>query len=75
MSRPIFNRYKIKAKYLYYKQQFRYMSYRIKEGAKQVFIPLAIYQLIRTIIFPTPFDVFLLLVIFIAIVILLLDWI
>lgn len=51
------------------------MSYRIKEGAKQVFIPLAIYQLIRTIIFPTPFDVFLLLVIFIAIVILLLDWI
>lgn len=72
--RPRLNKYKLKAQYLYYKQQCKYMSYKIKEGAKQIFIPLAIYQLIRTIIVPTPFDVFLLLIIFVAIVILLLDW-
>lgn len=75
MSRPLFNKYQVKAKFLYYKQRCRYFAYKVKEGARQIFIPLAIYQLIRTIFFPTTFDVFLLLVIFVAIAILLIDWI
>lgn len=72
---PSFNKYKIKAKYLHYKQQFKYWSYRSKEIAKQVFIPLAVFQLVRTIIFPTAFDVILLLIIFIIVCVLLIDWI
>lgn len=75
MPGPIFNKYRMKAKFLEFKHHCRYIGYKIKEGAKQIFIPLAIFQLIRTILVPTPFDVFLLIVIFIAIVILLIDWI
>ncbi|WP_148302590.1 hypothetical protein [Caldalkalibacillus mannanilyticus] len=74
MRGPLFNRYRLKMKMDQLKYQCRYWGYRAKEGARQIFIPLAIFQLVRTIFFPTPFDVFLLVLIFLVIVIFLLDW-
>ncbi|MDQ0339483.1 uncharacterized membrane protein (DUF2068 family) [Caldalkalibacillus uzonensis] len=68
------NKYKIKHYYLQFKQRCKYWGYQSKEIAAQIFIPLAIFQLVRTIFFPTPFDVFLLLVIFAIILFLLIDW-
>jgi hypothetical protein len=74
MRGPNWNKYKLQMKYSQFKQQGKYWAYQCKEGARQIFIPLAIFQLIRTLFFPTPFDVFLLVFIFLIIVFLLLDW-
>ncbi|QZT35483.1 hypothetical protein HUR95_14970 [Caldalkalibacillus thermarum TA2.A1] len=57
-----------------FKQRCKYWGYKSKEIAAQIFLPLAIFQLVRTIIFPTAFDVLLLLVIFVIILFLLIDW-
>ena len=70
-----FNKYQIKNKINQYRQQFTYWGFKVKEVAKQVFIPLAVLQLIRTILVPTPFDVFVLVAIFIFIIVFLLDWV
>lgn len=68
------NKYRLKQQVWQFKQRCRYGFFRFKEIAAQVFIPLAIFQLVRTIIFPTPFDVLLLLIIFGVIVFFLVDW-
>jgi hypothetical protein len=69
------NKYKIKLKLFWFKQQCITWSIKIFLILKQIFIPLAIIQLIRTILFPTPLDVILLLIFFIIIVCLLIKWI
>jgi hypothetical protein len=72
--RGSFNKYKVKMQIAMFKQRCRYMFYKFKDIMKQIFIPLAIFQLIRTLIFPTAFDVFLLIVIFLIILFVLIDW-
>lgn len=74
MRGPSMNKYKLKAKYLQFKHRWKYYAYKMKDIAKQIFIPLFVFQLIRTLFFPTPFDVFLLIVFFIIIIALLIDW-
>lgn len=68
------NKYRIKYQLWQFKQQCRYWFFRTKEIIGQIFIPLAIFQLVRTLIFPTPFDVLLLLTIFAIILLFLMDW-
>jgi len=58
----------------HFKYRCRYWGFRAREGARQVFIPLAVFQLLRTIFMPTPFDVFVLLIIFLVIIFFLLEW-
>ena len=72
---PYWNKYRIKQQFWQFKQICRHGFFRLKEIAAQMFIPLAIFQLLRTIIFPTPFDVLLLLFIIAIIVFFLIDWI
>lgn len=71
----MFNKYKIKMKFLYMKQVCIRYFIKCKLIIQQIFIPLAIFQLIRTILFPTAFDVILLIFIFVIIIILLIEWI
>nr|WP_307390210.1 hypothetical protein [Bacillus horti] len=59
---------------LHLKQQFSYWLFQAKVIAKQVFIPLAIFQLIRTILLPTPLDVIILLIIFAIVIFSVFDW-
>lgn len=74
MSGFQFNKYRIRNKFIYFKQQCSYWFYQTKVIAKQVFIPLAIFQLIRTILFPTPLDVILLLIIFAIVIFIVFEW-
>jgi uncharacterized membrane protein (DUF2068 family) len=74
MRGPRLNKYNIKHKFSQFKFQSKSWGYQVIEGAKQIFIPLSIFQLIRTIFFPTVFDVILLIVIFLVIIFVMLDW-
>lgn len=47
---------------------------RIKFGCKQILFPLIIFQFVRTIIFPTSFDVVLLGLLAFVYVAIVLDW-
>jgi hypothetical protein len=67
------NKYRLKQQFWQFKQSCRHGLFRLKEITGQVFIPLAVFQLVRTIIFPTPFDVLLLLIIFAVIVFFLIE--
>lgn len=48
---------------------------RIKFGCKQILLPLIIFQFVRTVIFPTSFDVILLVLLALALVAIFLEWI
>ncbi|WCK53662.1 hypothetical protein PP175_20370 [Aneurinibacillus sp. Ricciae_BoGa-3] len=48
---------------------------KIRYGATQLLIPFIVFQLVRTLIFPTSFDVLLLLVLIGVYAALLLDWV
>lgn len=69
------NKFKVKQQMNKLKNDYKYYSFRAKEVAKQIFVPLAIFQLVRTLIFPSPLDVFLVLVIFAIVAGLLIEWI
>lgn len=58
------------------KSRFKYNTsfLRIKAIAKQLVLPLGIFQLIRTLLLPTSFDVVLLIAIILIYVGLELDW-
>lgn len=74
MSGFQFNKYKFKNWVAQFKQRSSYWFYQTKVIAKQVFIPLAIFQLIRTILLPTPLDVIILLIIFAIVIFSVFEW-
>ncbi|RBW71581.1 hypothetical protein [Bacillus taeanensis] len=64
-----------KRKRYYGKHRYPPWFWKIRNGFKQLLLPLFIFQLIRTLVFPTSLDVMLVILLLLLYLFLSLDWI